>query len=192
MASPSTTETIEIRRRGRRRLIGAIAIVVLLVVFLPMLLDTEQHRGGSEPSTQIPPKDNAPALPAPTAAPAPAVVPAPAPAPVPAPSKPATVSPAPATKDTIVPAPQKAAPVAPQAAPRLEGFAVQVGAFKDEETLKQARAKLALAGVAYYTERIGGGLTRLRAGPFKTREAAEKARSALQQASLDGQVVSLP
>lgn len=192
MASPATTETIEIRRRGRRRLIGAIAIVVLLVVFLPMLLDTEQHRGGSEPSTQIPPKDNAPALPAPTAAPAPAVVPAPAPAPVPAPSKPATVSPAPATKDTIVPAPQKAAPVAPQAAPRLEGFAVQVGAFKDEETLKQARAKLALAGVAYYTERIGGGLTRLRAGPFKTREAAEKARSALQQASLDGQVVSLP
>jgi DedD protein len=82
--------------------------------------------------------------------------------------------------------------VAAQAAPRLEGFAVQVGAFKDEQTLQQARAKLSAAGVSHYTERIGGGLTRLRAGPFPTREAAEKARTAIQRASLDGQVVSLP
>jgi len=169
MASPATTETIEIRRRGRRRLIGAIAIVVLLVVFLPMLLDTEQHHGGSEPSTQIPSRENAPPLPAPAPA--------------------ATVAPAPAPARTAEPAPS---PVKPQAAPRLEGFAVQVGAFKDEETLKQAGAKLAAAGVAYYTERIGGGLTRLRAGPFPTREAAEKAHATLRRASLDGQVVSLP
>ena len=69
---------------------------------------------------------------------------------------------------------------------------VQVGAFKDEQTLQQARAKLALAGVAYYTERIGGGLTRLRAGPFPTREAAEKAHAAIKEASLEGQVVPLP
>jgi len=161
MASPATTETLEIRRRGRRRLIGAITIVVILVVFLPMLLDTDQHRGASEPSTQIPSKENAPPLPAPATAPAP---------------KPA----------------EHAVPLAAQSAPRLEGFAVQVGAFKDEATLEQARAKLATAGVAHYTERIGGGLTRLRAGPFPTREAAEKARAALQQAALDGQVVPLP
>jgi DedD protein len=207
MASPATTETMEIRRRGRRRLVGVIAIVVILVVFLPMLLDTEQHRGGNEPSTQIPSKENAPPLPAPqkpaSASPAPAPAaskpapaspvskPAPAPtvsrlAPAPAASKPAPEKAAPAVSV------REAAPVAPQAAPRLEGFAVQVGAFKDEDTLKQARAKLALAGVAYYTERIGGGLTRLRAGPFASREAAEKARAALQQASLEGQVVPLP
>jgi cell division septation protein DedD len=35
-------------------------------------------------------------------------------------------------------------------------------------------------------------LTRLRAGPFATREAAEKALAALKAASLDGQVVPLP
>jgi DedD protein len=116
---------------------------------------------------KIPPRDNAPPLPAP--------VPAKAPPPSSAP---------------VVPAPA-ASPA--KAAPRLEGFAVQVGAFRDEETLKQARTKLAAAGVVYYTERLdASGLTRLRAGPFPTREAAEKAQAALKGASIDGQVVPLP
>ena len=194
MASPATTETIEIRRRGRRRLIGAVTIVVLLVVFVPMLLDSEPHRTANEPATKIPSKDNAAPLPAPAPsakAPLPAAASAstpPAAANAPSPAKPAaTVTPAPRPKS--VPAP---AAVPAQAAPRLEGFAVQVGAFKDEQTLQQARGKLAAAGVPHYTERIEGGLTRLRAGPFPTREAAEKARASLKQAALEGQVVSLP
>jgi DedD protein len=91
-------------------------------------------------------------------------------------------------------APVTAAP-APAAAPKLEGFAVQVGAFKDEDKLKQAAAKLAAAGIKHYIERRdaqSGGLTRLRAGPFPTREAAEKALAGVKAASLDGQVVPLP
>ncbi len=182
MASPATTETIEIRRRGRRRLIGAVTIVVLLVVFVPMLLDSEPHRTASEPATKIPPKDNAPPLPAPAPAPAPLAK---------APSPAASVTPSPVPKPAATP-PAPPSPVPAQAAPRLEGFAVQVGAFKDEQTLQQARGKLVAAGVPHYTERIEGGLTRLRAGPFPTREAAEKARASLKQASLEGQVVSLP
>jgi DedD protein len=67
-----------------------------------------------------------------------------------------------------------------------------VGAFLDEETLRQARTKLVDAKVAHYTEQVGGGLTRLRAGPFPTREAAEQARVALKLSALDGQVVPLP
>ena len=72
---------------------------------------------------------------------------------------------------------------------------MQVGAFRDEDKLKQAREKLAAAGIRHYIERRdtqSGGLTRLRAGPFPTREAAEKALAAVKAASLDGQVVSLP
>ena len=87
---------------------------------------------------------------------------------------------------------QAAAPVATP--PALEGFAVQVGAFRDEAKLAQAREKLAAAGVLHYTERLessGGPLTRLRAGPFPTREAAEAALAKLKRASLDGKVVPL-
>jgi DedD protein len=193
MASPASTEAIEIRRRGRRRLIGAIAIVALLVVFVPMLLDKEPRQASNEPSTQIPPAANAPPLPAPAASTPAASTPAAS-----TQSKPT----APDAKEAAAPKVAKVEPAAPSAppkagsaAPRLEGFAVQVGAFRDEETLKQARAKLVAAGVAHYTERLGEGsdaLTRLRAGPFPTREAAESARAKLQKASLDGNVVTLP
>jgi DedD protein len=150
---------------------------VLLVVFVPMVLDSEPRPARNEPALEIPAKENAPALPPP----APAKIQAPAAEPAP----PATV------------APKQAAPVkaAPAAAPKLEGFAVQVGAFKDEDKLKQARDKLAGAGIKHYIERRdtqSGGLTRLRAGPFPTREAAEKALAGVKAASLDGQVVPLP
>jgi len=175
MASPATTETMEIRRRGRRRLVGAIAIVVLLVVFVPMILDSEPHPAANEPSTAIPPRDNAPPLPPPSKA-------SPAPAPAVATPAPAVVTPAPAV---VTPAPAAAAP-------KRQGFAVQVGAFRDEATLRQAREKLAEARIAHYTERVDGGLTRLRAGPFPTREAAEQARVALKLSALEGQVVPLP
>jgi DedD protein len=69
-----------------------------------------------------------------------------------------------------------------------------VGAFRDEAKLAQSREKLAAAGVVHYTERLeskGGALTRLRAGPFPTREAAEAALAKLKRASLDGKVVPL-
>lgn len=182
MATPPSPEASEIRRRGRQRLIGAVAIVVLAVVFVPMILDSEPRAPANEPAIEIPSKENAPALP--PAAPAAATAPTPAPEPArePAPKAPAAVP--------------KAAPVAAKAAPaattpKLEGFAVQVGAFKEEDKLKQAREKLAAAGITHYIERRGE-LTRLRAGPFATREAAEKALVAVKGAALEGQVVPLP
>ncbi|HXZ47430.1 MAG TPA: SPOR domain-containing protein [Usitatibacter sp.] len=190
MATPASSETIEIRRRGRQRLIGAIVIVVVVVVFLPMLLDSGSRNPRDEPSTRIPSMQNAPALPAP--APAPKAITAPPPAPAPAPS--AAPKPAAEPVASVTPAPPAKVETASSAkAPRLEGFAVQVGAFRDDEKLREAREKLVQAGLSHYTERLGDtGITRLRAGPFPTREAAEKARAALQRVSLDGQVVPLP
>jgi len=181
MASPASPEASEIRRRGRQRLIGAIAIAVLLVVFVPMILDSEPRSPRGAPSLEIPSKDKAPALPAPAPSkPAATAASTPQPEPQPAPSAPVK---------------QAGATPAAQAMPALEGFAVQVGAFKDEEKLKQARDKLAAAGIRHYIERRdarSGGLTRLRAGPFPTRDAADKALAAVRAASLDGQVVPLP
>ncbi len=186
---PASTEASEIRRRGRRRLVGAIAIVVLLVVFVPMILDSGPRPTGNEPVLAIPPKENAPPLPAP--APAKPVESAPAGHAPPAASK------APAPPPAAPKAATRAAPpvVAKAPAVRLEGFAVQVGAFHDEAKLREAREKLTAAGLAHYTERLdtsSGGLTRLRAGPFPTRAAAEAGLAKLRKQSLDGQVVPLP
>ena len=177
MASTPSTETHEIRRRGRRRLIGAIAIAILLVVFVPMILDSEPRRVRNEPVLEIPRKDNVPALPPP------------APTSTAGPKAP-TANLAPAE-----PAPASSKPGAGTQPQKLEGFAVQVGAFRDDEKLKQAREKLAAAGIAHYTERRespSGDLTRLRAGPFPTREGAEKALATIKSAALEGQVVPLP
>ena len=208
MAAPASPEAIEIRRRGRQRLIGAIALVMLLVVFVPMLLDSEPRTDRPEPSFTIPPKDNAPPLPAPPAAKAPVAAQPQTPpstagvkppdAPPEAAAKPGSGVPQPTKADAKAAKVETAAdPKAGKAAdaPKLEGFAVQVGACRDEARLAQARQKLALAGIVHYTERLeaqGGALTRLRAGPFPTRDAAEAAAVRIKRASLEGKVVTLP
>ncbi len=193
MASPPISEASEIRRRGRQRLIGAIALVAILVVFVPMVLDSDPRPPRPETSLAIPSKSNAPALAPPTKAALAPPTPAPAPAGgenKPAPAKVATAEPA-------APLPTKPPGASPKAAaaPKLEGFAVQVGAFRDEAKLAQAREKLTAAKIVHYTERLevkSGPLTRLRAGPFPTREAAESALATLKRAAVDGKVVTLP
>jgi DedD protein len=220
MASPAThPEANEIRRRGRQRLIGAVTLVALLVVFVPMLLDSEPRPTRDQPALAIPPKNGVAPLPAPPAAPKPAATtsatttPSTTPSAVAAkpqapaaavvePRKPASqaATPAPASPSAPASPTVPAAPSAPAATqqatdPRLTGFAVQVGAFRDEAKLKQAREKLAAAGVVHYTERLdtkSGPLTRLRAGPFATREAAEGALVSIKRGALDGKVVPLP
>lgn len=184
MATPASTEASEIRRRGRRRLIGAVALVVLAVVFVPMLLDSEPRSKRSDIALDIPAKDKVPPLPTPEAGP-----------------KGPTAGVVPAKAGIQDPGPmvgEKPAPPAPPLAvtktlesPKLEGFAVQVGAFRDEDKLKQARDKLAAAKIPHFVERRGD-LNRLRAGPYPNREAAEKALASVKATSLDGQVVPLP
>jgi DedD protein len=197
MASTQSPEASEIRRRGRQRLIGAVAIALLLIVFVPMLLDSEPRSARDEPKLDIPPKDKAPPLPAPTGSPearvAPptpamaAATPSPA-APTPAPSEPPKPAPKVATVEPkAVPAP---APKAAAATPAKEGFAVQVGAFHDDAKLKQVREKLTAAKIASYTE-PAGELTRLRVGPFPTREAADKSAAAVRKVVPDAKVIPL-
>ena len=187
MATTASTEASEIRRRGRRRLIGAIVLVVLAVVFIPMVLDSEPRPKQSVLSTDIPPKDNVAPLPPP----APKATPAAAKTVVPPETAKAVAAVDPA--NAVTPAPDKSASKAETAAaaPKLAGFAVQVGAFKDEEKLTLARQKLASAKIPHFVERRGD-LNRLRAGPYPTREAADKALASIKAASLNGQVVPLP
>ena len=199
MSNDPIAEPVEVRRKGRQRLIGAIVLALLAVVFVPMVLDPEPRRDRVEPMLSIPPREGAAPLPLVTKSPEPAAEPVKAEPPK---AEPPKVEPA---KDEPKATPAQAAPakatVAPRqpetrhAAPKLEGFAVQVGAFRDDAKLAQARGKLTAAKVPHYTERLdaaAGDLTRLRAGPFPTREAAEKAAAQLKRAGLDGRVVTLP
>ena len=41
MATPISEEELQLKKRARRRLIGAIALVTVVAVFLPMVLDHE-------------------------------------------------------------------------------------------------------------------------------------------------------
>jgi len=220
MPNDPTAEQTELRRKGRQRLVGAVTLALLAVVFVPMLLDPEPRRERVEPLLTIPPRDGVPALP-----PAPALPESPGgagdlqatavetpPAATTKPDSPATEPATVETRKTVEPKaaefrkppPKAAVPKAELArveapkveatkadAPKLEGFAVQVGAFKDEARLKQAREKLTAAGISHYIDRQPD-FTRLRAGPFPTREAAENALAGMKRAGLDGRVVPLP
>ena len=63
--------------------------------------------------------------------------------------------------------------------PAAGSFIVQVAAFSNEEKVQEARDKLSAAGVKTYAEKVsvkGGEVTRVRAGPYASRDAADAAR----------------
>lgn len=261
---PRTTsdEEVQLKKRARRRLVGAVVLATAVAVVLPMVLDTEPKPVSHNVNIQIPspdspayaPKSGAP-LPEPGKDAAPSAKSETAPArqdqPVPpvgslqAPEAPKTAEPAKATeplkraesaKAGVVAKPaethkesaQAAEPAKPPEAPKEpvkaaeapksganvpakdtkeapkatpakdakvpvnSKFVVQVAALADTAKAKQLQQKMSAAGVKAYTEVVKtskGSVTRVRAGPYDSREAAEKARVKLKSAGLDGKVV---
>jgi DedD protein len=89
--------------------------------------------------------------------------------------------------------PDKAPAAAPAAAANGR-FVVQVGAFTDPATLREARARVEKLGLKTYTQVIEGDAgkrTRVRVGPFATREEATAAAARLKAAGLPGNVLAL-
>jgi DedD protein len=181
-----------LRRRARRRLVGAIALVVLVVVVLPVILDQKPRPGPQELTVQIPSQDGGPFKTR--------VLPPLQPAPVAAPaqkSDPATVkeaAEAPASAEAPVTKkgsakPQEKARAKPK---KTQAFVFQLGVFANPENAKQVRDRAASGGVKSYTEQVKGQQgeqTRVRAGPFASRGDAEKAHDKLKALGMDvGQV----
>jgi DedD protein len=198
-------EELQLRKRARRRLVGAITLVAIAVIVLPLVLDHEpseplksvQVEMAPPPATQTAaappaPSQEEPAQPAPVAEPAPPSSAAPPPAPIPAPAEapPAAVQPPP--PPTPVPMPG-AAPartetkpfaVAPKPAQPAE-FVIQLGAFGEIARARAYEQKLRKAGFPVYLERVNGtNKTRVRAGPYGSREAAERAYQQMKQRGL--------
>lgn len=188
-------EALQLKRRARRRLVGAIALVTFVVIILPLILDKEPGPAAPPLSVQIPNQESggfshrvAPAVPqAPDkdaeAAPAAAAAPAHK-------TAPAAAKAAPEPRK----AQSKAEELRAKAALNDETWVVALDAFSDNKNVKQLRAKLSAAGVKFYTEPVAtskGKLTRVRAGPFASKEAAEKARAKLVAIGLKpGAIVS--
>lgn len=74
-----------------------------------------------------------------------------------------------------------------------KGFVIQLGAFSDQSKAKQQLDNLAANGFKAYTEALKTGnneVTRVRMGPFMTRDAAENELKKLKKLGLDGVVTS--
>ena len=235
----------QLKKRARRRLVGAVAFASVVAVVLPMVMDHEPRQSVQEVEIRIPGQDEKPLAPkfavTPVEKPVPktpepaaegkpsvvteAAVPAAKPTarvlevakdkPVEkTPEKSAEKSPEkpqqkpaekPAAKPEKAAAPRDAPTHAAAAAPLLPGgaapadgapapaktgeFVILIGAFANEDNVRNLKAKLAEKNIKTYSEPLptpGGTKTRVRAGPFPSREAAEKALEKMKQVGVSG------
>ncbi len=58
MAEPADINVDELRRRARRRLVGAVVLALAVAVIVPMLLESQPKPLGDDVSVKIPPVDN--------------------------------------------------------------------------------------------------------------------------------------
>ncbi|WP_374682757.1 SPOR domain-containing protein [Accumulibacter sp.] len=218
----SSDPQLHLKKKARRRLVGAVAIAGLAAVVLPMVMDEEPKQPVQDIQIRIPGQDQQPFDPGELVARSspPAVVatgndehvaalPADAPAVAekaeekrpehaakPA-AKPVDKSP-PKKAEKPVPPPAPAVVKKPEPPPpppppvASDGqYVILVGAFADPANVKKLVAKIDRAGVATYTEILNspaGKRTRVRAGPFPNREAAEKALDKLKKIGVGGVV----
>lgn len=218
---------LEIKKRARRRLVGAIALSLFAATIFPLVMDHDPGPMVQDIEIKIPGQDdrtlnNRLALqPPPDDAPAsPAIAPPPTTAES---SKPADNSPAtPAASNSpsvaTMSTPQAITPEA-KAQPEKPGvavvetkraqdilnaktanvsekpqahqgqFVILIGAFSNEGNVKVLRNKMTEAGIKSFTEPLGDK-TRVRAGPFPSRETAEKALQKMKNMGINGQIAS--
>jgi len=224
----------ELKRRARRRLVGAIALALAAVIVLPMVMDHEPRIPAQDIQVRIPSQDGdkgiaSRILPGKGPTPLPAAVDSKAAAPVPtvaeptAPANAETVAEAkpepksvtrpeakPEPKPVVAPAKAEAKPAetkpaekkaeaeGARAAAALSGqgsgseqWVVQLGAYKEAGNVKLLVKKLKEMGVPSYTEQFDspqGPRMRVRAGPFATKDEAEKAQAKAKTIGVSGPV----
>lgn len=198
----------------KHRIIGAVIIVSLAVIFVPMILDRPSTPPDTSSVSQIPvpasdaenkvvvtpvpppaPKQSTPEKPIVDAEPPkPAVI-----AEAPKPSAPAADKPAPTkpVAKAASSAPTKPAPKPePKAAEIKSGWVVQVGTFSNAGNAVRLETQLKKHGHAVSRERIardGGSALRLRVGPFRDKALAQKAQGQIEkETGVKGVVLAYP
>ena len=205
MAKRQTEEEQNLKRKARRRLIGAIALTLVVVVTLPMVLDSEPKQTGQDIDLRIPDAEKAGEF-------IPGVVVSPdamvgngandmasasAAARISSASAPvAAVAVAEQNAASIAqPATQPAAPGKAQLEAKnptraaAESYVIQVGAYTSATTAKGEVSKLKKWGYKAYTE-TAGDMIRVRVGPYAQREKAEAVKLLLEKHGLKPVVMS--
>ena len=209
-----------LRQRARHRLIGATVLVLIAVIGFPLVFDTKPREVASDIRIDMPDRDavrpnQAPAAPPVEAkAPVPDDVKAPASqAPEPEPKDMAKQPELPVADVKMPDAkPAESKIVETKASPKEEvvnttkpdtnaaktddapRFIVQVGAFSDEAKVKEVRAKLEKAGFKTYVhvaQTKDGKRTRVRIGPFASKEEAQKTVNKIKPLQLSAAVLTL-
>jgi len=212
-------ELILLKKRARRRLIGASAVALFAAIVLPMVMDHQPAPPLKDIQVRIPNPDEvaerkaaSAEKSAPLADARPIVPPEPKAEQKGGAAQPENAQPAAAPgtagqgrqvakanaegKTDAKPeakggerAEARSAAQAPAAA--TEAWEVQLGAYAETGRVKNLLAKLKELGLPAYTENVqtpNGPRTRVRAGPFPSREAAEKARARIKTIGVDGPV----
>jgi DedD protein len=194
MAKAISDEELQLKKRARRRLVGAIALVLLIVVFLPMVLDNEPKPLNQDVAITIPPIPKPESIPQESCAhsnrPRGAT---PRDGPARGTDRGTVPSRRPIHRRTIRSSPNQAGRQAEEkhdlksaATGRTgseESFVVQLGAFSNAANAKSLQKKLQDNKFKAYTDTVknaGGNRVRVRVGPYPSREAAEKARDRLK------------
>jgi len=184
----------------QHRIVGAIIIVSLAVIFLPMIFDERQAppelKGASEtparkqtPETRVviapvapvefKPKESSEVVPK---AVAPVAVPANSPKPEPKPAAPVQAAPRP-KKSSVIHAAEKPAKTISEAETITKAWMLQVGTFTNTENAARLRDNLKSHGHPVHVESVsleGKKATRLRVGPFQDKTQAMKAQIQIQ------------
>ena len=197
-------QELNLKKRARRRLVGAVALVLLMIIVLPIIL---KDRAASSPQDKITislPGEQQTVTPATPSDFDSSIVPA-EPATPDSPASPSietsepaaqTVDPEAAAAKPEMPAPVKQSPPKEVTKPKdlaAHHFYVQIGVFSDEANVKQLQGKLSDLGYKSQTEKIDtakGKKIRLRTQLFGDRNEAAIALENIKDAGLTGMVVS--
>ena len=248
MSDTSDTQNaqLQLKKRARRRLVGAIALAGLAAVVLPIVMDRQPTQQVQDVQIQIPGQEQVPFNPNPemppllppaedsatptnpateptraasdSVKPANSAVKAPEKTPEKVPDKKPEQPKAPPPDKTPEKAPEKppvkrpdtseqdaqraaailagkAAATPPAASAERNGssYAILIGAFSNPANVKQLQGKIGELGIKVYTEALDtpkGKKTRVRAGPFATKEAADQALAKIKRIGVNGVVAA--
>jgi DedD protein len=201
MARPEIADPAvdELKRRARRRLVGAVVLALAAAVMLPMLLESDPKPLGNDVSIQIPPIDQGkfvtPLSPDKSAVSKAATDAVPAPPP---PER--TLA---AAEQRVLgqpganraPAIMSSAPEAmrPQAPATGGTLFVQVAALADSQAAAELAAKLLASGFPARVEPVAtrqGPVQRVRVGAYPSREAADVALANIKAAGYGNAIIT--